>query len=176
MGLALAGGLGGAAAAESVAASTGLGATVGASGAVQATTGALAIGEFLGSAAITSPITIAQFADRQVAEMKAAGLSQEEAEKRIDWLKAAGLGTVASGLQALPVTSILGGGPLMGLLTNWGVKQGTPLSARILASLADTAGTNALAGAGTSYLSRMNADMPPTIWSRLDDPGACALP
>ena len=123
-------------------------------------TGAVALGGFLGASTITSPVTIAQFADRQVEEMVKAGMTQEEAEKRIDWFEAAGLGTIAAGLQALPVESILMGGPLLGMLTKWGTKVGTPASARILAAMGDTAGTNALAGAGTSYLSRMNADMP----------------
>jgi hypothetical protein len=135
------------------------GAGVAAAGAAGATsTGALSLGSFLGSTTITSPVLIAQFADRQVAEMREAGV--EDPEKRIDWLKAAGLGTLAAGAQALPIESILFGGPLLKMVQSWGVKQGTPTSARLLASLADVAGTNALVGAGTSYLSRLNADMP----------------
>lgn len=137
------------------------GAAAGAAAApVLGATGALAagLGGFLGSTAITSPALIAQFADRQVAEMKAAGL--EDAEDRIDWYKAAGYGTLASGLQAIPVESIFLGGPLLQMVTRWGAKTGTPTSARLLASISDVAGTNALAGAGTQYLSRLNADMP----------------
>jgi len=144
MGLALAGGVGGGLAAA------GLGASEGSA--------AAALGSFLGSTAITSPVFVSQFADRQVAEMRAKGI--ENPEEHIDWAKAAGFGSLAAGLQAIPVESILLGNGLLGTLTKWGVKPGTPTSARMLASIADIAGTNALATTGASFLSRTNADMP----------------
>lgn len=145
MGLALTGGgLGG------VAAGT-LGAEAG--------TAASALGSFLGSTrCYQSCIYPVSFGDRQVAEMRAQGV--QNPEEHIDWGKAAGLGALASGLQALPVESILMGGPLLNTLTKWGAKSGTSTSARMLASIADVAGTNALAGSGTQFLSRLNADMP----------------
>jgi hypothetical protein len=148
MALALAGGVAG-------------GAAVGAAGFATMTaegglTMAGALGSFLGSTAITSPVTIAQFADRQVAEQKAQGIENPE----IDWGRAAALGTIASGLQAVPAESILFGGPLLKTLEMWGAKTGTTASARMLASIADVAGSNALAGAGIASLSRFNADMP----------------
>lgn len=148
MGLALAGGLGG-------------GAAVGAAGMATTTaegglTLAGALGSFLGSTAVTSPVTIAQFADRQVAEQRAQGIENPE----IDWGRAAALGTIAAGLQAVPAESILFGGPLLKTLEAWGAKTGTSASARILASIGDVAGSNALAGAGIAALSRFNADLP----------------
>lgn len=150
MGLALTGGALGIAGAGA----TGAALTTEAGGA----TAASLLGSFLGSTAITSPVTIAQFADRQVAQMREQGI--ENPESKIDWAAAAGLGILASGLQALPVESILFGGPLLRTLTNWGAKTGTPVSARMLGSIADIAGTNALASSGAAFLSRANADMP----------------
>jgi hypothetical protein len=120
--------------------------------------GSAALGSFVGAAGITAPVTIAQFADRQVAEMTEKGI--ENPYDNIDWTKAAVLGAVASGLQALPVQSILYSGPVLKALEKWGVKLGTSTSSRMLGAIADVAGTNALIGMGVSGLSRLNADLP----------------
>ena len=121
-------------------------------------TAAARLGSFFGSTAITSPVTIAQFADRQVAQLREAGV--QDPESHIDWTKAAVYGTAAAGLQSLPIESIVLGKGVLGGLSKWGLKPGSKASGRILGAIADVAGTNALAMGGTSFLSRANADMP----------------
>lgn len=155
VGLALAGGLAGGPLGEAAlgAGATEAGAVAGAGPSLASMSGA-----FLGSTAITSPITVAQFADRQVKEMKAQGV--ENPEQNIDWVSALGSGIAASGMQSLPMESILYGGPILGALKGMGVELGSKASTNILAHVADVAGTNALVGLGTDALSRAQADMP----------------
>jgi len=125
---------------------------------MKAGTAAARLGSFFGAAGVTAPVTIAQFADRQVQALKEQGV--ENPKDHIDWTKAATLGTVAAGLQAIPVDSIIFAGPVLNTLEKWGVDLGSKMSTRLLGNMADVAGTNAFVGMGTSALSRMNADMP----------------
>lgn len=168
VGMALAGGLAGDAAVGAAAGAGYLGADAAATqgaftaaraaGQAATTPTANMAGAFLGSTAITAPVTVAQFADRQVANMREQGVP--DPEKNIDWAKALGYGTLAAGAQSLPIETILFGGPILGAIKGMGVDLGTSTSARILAHTADVAGTNAMINMGTSVLSRAQADMP----------------